>query len=26
MKVLLSKLPIIQKDIYNNLEIEQYPE
>jgi UDP-N-acetylglucosamine 4,6-dehydratase len=26
MKALLSKLPIIQKDIYNNLELEQYPE
>ncbi|MCP9747556.1 polysaccharide biosynthesis protein [Lacihabitans sp. CS3-21] len=26
MKTLLSKLPIIQKDIYGNYEIEQYPE
>jgi UDP-N-acetylglucosamine 4,6-dehydratase len=26
MKALLAKLPIIQKDIFGNLEIEQYPE
>jgi UDP-N-acetylglucosamine 4,6-dehydratase/5-epimerase len=26
MKALLSKLPIIQKDIFSNMEVEQYPE
>lgn len=26
MKVLLAKLPIIQKDIFSNMEVEQYPE